>query len=53
MNKKILITGAGGFIGGHLVKNLKKNNEIICADIKPFDIPPPEIVFSNVNLPEC
>ena len=37
MNKKILITGAGGFIGGHLVKNLKKNNEIICADIKPFE----------------
>jgi nucleoside-diphosphate-sugar epimerase len=36
MNKKILITGAGGFIGGHLVNNLKKNNKIICADIKPF-----------------
>ena len=36
MNKTILIAGAGGFIGGHLVKNLKKNNKIICADIKPF-----------------
>jgi len=36
MNKKILITGAGGFIGGHLVKDLKKKNTIICADIKPF-----------------
>jgi nucleoside-diphosphate-sugar epimerase len=37
MNKKILITGAGGFIGGHLVKNLKENNKIICADIKSFE----------------
>ena len=35
--KKILICGAGGFIGGHLVSNLTKykNVEIVCADIKP------------------
>ena len=39
MKKKILVCGAGGFIGGHLVANLIKNNnyEIICADIKPFE----------------
>ena len=37
MKKKILVCGAGGFIGGHLVSTLKKdtNNIIICADIKP------------------
>ena len=37
MKKKILVCGAGGFIGGHLVSTLKKdlNNNIICADIKP------------------
>ena len=37
MNKKILVCGAGGFIGGHLVSTLKKNpnNIIVCADIKP------------------
>jgi len=37
--KKILICGAGGFIGGHLVSHLSKdkNVEIICADIKPKD----------------
>ena len=34
---KILIAGAGGFIGGHLSKNLlDEGHEIVCADIKPF-----------------
>jgi len=35
--KKILICGAGGFIGGHLVSHFMKdsNFEIVCADIKP------------------
>ena len=39
MKTKILICGAGGFIGGHLVsKFLKdKNTELICVDIKPFE----------------
>ena len=38
-NKKILVCGAGGFIGGHLVKHLMQYNpsQIICADIKPKD----------------
>ena len=35
--KNILVCGAGGFIGGHLVNHLMKdkNNNLICADIKP------------------
>ena len=34
--KKILIVGAGGFIGGHLVKRLLEDgNFIIATDIKP------------------
>ena len=39
MLKKVLICGAGGFIGGHLSKYfLDQNNyEIICADIKPLE----------------
>ena len=33
---KILVAGAGGFIGGHLVKNLiEDGHELVCADIKP------------------
>ena len=36
--KKILVAGAGGFIGGHLVKTLLKRNYIVKAvDIKSFD----------------
>ena len=35
-NKNILIVGAGGFIGGHLVKKLLSNgNKIVACDIKP------------------
>jgi nucleoside-diphosphate-sugar epimerase len=35
-NKKILIVGAGGFIGGHLVKRLLDDgNFVTTADIKP------------------
>ena len=35
-NKKILIVGAGGFIGGHLVDRLLKDgNAIVACDIKP------------------
>ena len=37
MKKKILICGAGGFIGGHLASKFIKENQfdLVCADIKP------------------
>ena len=37
--KKILICGAGGFIGGHLASHFTKNTDfqIVCADIKPLN----------------
>ena len=32
---KYLVCGAGGFIGGHLVKNLMEDgHEVVCADIR-------------------
>ena len=39
MVKKILICGAGGFIGGHLVNYFIKNSDynLVCADIKPLE----------------
>jgi len=36
---KFLIAGAGGFIGGHLVKSLmKEGHEVVCADVKPLHL---------------
>ena len=36
--KKIVIAGAGGFIGGHLVKELiNKGNSVRSVDIKPLN----------------
>jgi nucleoside-diphosphate-sugar epimerase len=41
MNKDdlIVVTGAGGFIGGHLIENLKREGytKLRAVDIKPFD----------------
>jgi len=35
---KYLVCGAGGFIGGHLVKDLMNSgHEVVCADIKPLE----------------
>ena len=35
---KYLVAGAGGFIGGHLVKSLMdQGHEVVCADVKPLE----------------
>lgn len=34
---RILVTGAGGFIGGHLAKRLfDEGEDVVCVDVKPF-----------------
>ena len=38
VKKKYLVCGAGGFIGGHLVENLRNEGHVVvCVDNKPFD----------------
>jgi GDP-D-mannose 3', 5'-epimerase len=37
---RILITGAGGFIGDHLAKRLQKNDEVVGVDIKQPEFGP-------------
>ena len=35
---RILVCGAGGFIGGHLVKDLiNDGHDLVCVDVKPFE----------------
>ena len=49
-NKKILVVGAGGFIGGHLVKKLLEHkNSIVAVDIKPKEYWFQD--YENVNNP--
>ena len=39
MKEKVVITGAGGFIGGHLIDYLLKKgySDIVAADTKPLE----------------
>jgi nucleoside-diphosphate-sugar epimerase len=54
--KRILVNGAGGFIGGHLVKRLKAEGYWVRAvDIKPHDfaVPPAdEFILGDLRDPE-
>ena len=54
--KRILVSGAGGFIGGHLVKRLKTEGYWVRgADIKEHDFAPPptdEFVLGDLRDPD-
>ena len=55
MSKKILVNGAGGFIGGHLVKRLKDEGFWVRAvDIKPHEyttVPADEFIVGDLRDP--
>jgi len=38
-NERIVVAGAGGFIGGHLIAGLlaEGTNDVVAADLKPLD----------------
>lgn len=47
---KVLVTGANGYIGGHVVKQLLDNgNEVVACDIR-FDNVDPRATQCNVNI---
>ena len=51
-NAKVVVCGAGGFIGGHLVKSLLDNgaNVIRAVDVKPLDGVVPGVAWCVNNL---
>jgi nucleoside-diphosphate-sugar epimerase len=55
MQKKILVNGAGGFIGGHLVKKLKAEGYWVRAvDMKPHEyatLPADEFILGDLRDP--
>ncbi len=60
MDQTVLVTGAGGFIGGHLVKELLKqgHQSVRAVDIKPLDqwyqrFPDVENISADLRAPEA
>ncbi|MBT3676371.1 MAG: NAD(P)-dependent oxidoreductase [Candidatus Marinimicrobia bacterium] len=49
-NKKILILGASGFLGSHLVKSLVEKNKIIQFDIEPSSFNHPNAIFFQGSI---
>lgn len=49
--KKVLITGAGGFVGGYLIKELQQSKyEVIACDINKKDVFNSNIEYKDMNI---
>jgi UDP-glucose 4-epimerase len=49
-NKKILVLGASGFLGRHLVKSLVDNNKVVQFDTEPNSFNHPNAVFIQGSI---
>lgn len=49
--KKVLITGAGGFVGSHLIKEFKENGyQVIACDINKGNIKDEDILYYDMDI---
>ena len=49
--KKVLITGAGGFVGSYLIKEFKDNGyDIIACDINKEDSIDKEVTYCDMDI---
>ena len=49
--KKVLIIGAGGFVGKYLIKEFKKDNyEVIACDINKNNLENEDVIYYDIDI---
>ncbi|EQC45584.1 NAD(P)H-binding protein [Bacteriovorax sp. Seq25_V] len=47
---KIAVIGASGFVGGHLIQELKRDNEIVCLSRSPMKVEDKNLTWKRCDL---